>query len=207
MIPLLLHAGCGPNYKEDIRSFHDWNEIRLDLCEDAAPDIQASFVSLPFKQESFDAILLMHSIEHVPLRDGHKALCEFFRVLKPQGFLIITCPDLEAVAKFILAHGMAHSVYDAPVGPIYPLDILYGHQEMTQCAPGMEHKCGYTFWSLKASLENAGFKGVFGGRAEGVSELDFIAFKESQTEQTYTQHLQDHFPWVFTLVNSQQKAA
>jgi len=37
----LLHVGCGPEDKSDLKGFDndDWKEIRLDIDEDVNPDI------------------------------------------------------------------------------------------------------------------------------------------------------------------------
>lgn len=47
--------------------------------------------SLSFASDSFQTIISCETIEHVP--DPHKALKELYRVLKPGGRLILTCPN------------------------------------------------------------------------------------------------------------------
>lgn len=46
--------------------------------------------SIPFPDDSFDVILCNHVLEHVP--DDVKAMKEFFRVMKPNGFGIFQVP-------------------------------------------------------------------------------------------------------------------
>ena len=59
---------------------------------------------------------------------------EFARVLKPDGFLLITLPDLEEVAKHIARGNLEEPLYvsppgNSPAGPISPIDILFGHRQ------------------------------------------------------------------------------
>lgn len=51
---------------------------------------QADAASLPFKDNSFDLITSLDLIEH--LEGDKKALTEFLRILKPEGFLVLTVP-------------------------------------------------------------------------------------------------------------------
>jgi hypothetical protein len=96
------------------------------------------------------------------------ALKEFLRVLKPKGFLVVTCPDLQSVAKLIAEDKLLDPAYTSPAGPISPIDILYGHRP--QLAAGnhyMAHKCGFTLKALFGTLRANGFKAIAGGRREG----------------------------------------
>lgn len=54
---------------------------------------QADITSLPFKDASFDAIVCFETLEHVAEHDA--VLTELKRVLKPDGFLIISTPNRE----------------------------------------------------------------------------------------------------------------
>ncbi|BCL37658.1 class I SAM-dependent methyltransferase [Nostoc sp. MS1] len=47
--------------------------------------------SLPFADASFDAVTMFDLLEHVP--DDQKAISEALRVLRPQGFLLISTPN------------------------------------------------------------------------------------------------------------------
>lgn len=53
--------------------------------------VNMSAESMKFESNSFDTIITIETIEHIP--DLEKAAAEFFRVLKPGGELIITCPN------------------------------------------------------------------------------------------------------------------
>jgi SAM-dependent methyltransferase len=67
--------------------------ITLDIRPDSRPSVVGDGENgLPFKGESFDAVLLMNVLEH--LQDYRKALSEATRVLKPGGHLYIYVPFL-----------------------------------------------------------------------------------------------------------------
>ena len=85
-------------------------------------------------------------------------LTEFKRVLKPDGFALVTSPDLEAVASLILDRGLDQVAYTSPAGPITPLDMLFGHSaSIAGGYPAMAHKTGFTGASLGRRFVDAGF--------------------------------------------------
>lgn len=49
---------------------------------------EVNATALPFEDNSFDAVIAMHMLYHVP--DPAKAVAEIYRVLKPGGFLAVT---------------------------------------------------------------------------------------------------------------------
>jgi SAM-dependent methyltransferase len=53
--------------------------------------LNMSAEEMDFESNTFDAIITIETIEHIP--DLQKAAREFYRVLKPGGELIITCPN------------------------------------------------------------------------------------------------------------------
>lgn len=162
-----LHVGCGPKHKgQTTPAFNkpDWQEIRLDIDPSVAPDVVGTMTDMPaVATASVDAIFSSHNIEHLYPHEVPLALAEFMRVLKPDGFAIITCPDLVSVAKLIAEDKLTEPAYVSSAGPIAPLDILYGHRaSMSRGNLYMAHKGGFSAKSLIAALKQAGFKSVGG---------------------------------------------
>jgi predicted SAM-dependent methyltransferase len=137
----------------------DWQEIRLDIDPAVKPEIQASITDLRkhVLDASVDAIWSSHNIEHLYDHEVDSALREFVRVLRPEGFALITCPDLEAIAKLIAA-GVDRVAYESPAGPITPLDMLFGHRRSIQQGNlFMCHRTGFTEERLGKVIVAAGF--------------------------------------------------
>jgi SAM-dependent methyltransferase len=164
----VLNAGSGP---WDARPLHPaftqagWKEIRFDVDPGANPDFVGSIIDMKavFPAESFDAIWSSHILEHLFAHEILSALSEFRRVLKRDGFALITSPDLEAIARLVLDHGPDHVAYTAPAGPITGLDMLYGHSaSVARGQVHMAHKSGFTCASLGQRLIEAGFPTVLG---------------------------------------------
>lgn len=88
---------------------------------------------------SVDAVFFSHSIEHLYPHEVPVALKEFIRVLKPDDFAVITCPDLLSAAEVILKGKLLERAYVNPVGgaswPICPIDIIYGHRASVADSP------------------------------------------------------------------------
>jgi len=55
---------------------------------------KADLLALPFDDGWFDAVLCLDVLEHVPLLDQPKALAEITRVLRDDGLLVMSVPNL-----------------------------------------------------------------------------------------------------------------
>lgn len=160
-----LHVGCGPKRKDrTTRGFNndDWLEQRLDIDERVSPDIVGTMTDLSAVADaSVDAVFSSHNIEHLYPHEVPVALSEFRRVLKQDGFVVITCPDLQSVCALIADDKFTDAAYVSPAGPIAPLDILYGHRpSLAQGNLYMAHRCGFTQKVLTGTLQAAGFVSV-----------------------------------------------
>ena len=69
-------------------------------------------------------IFSSHNIEHVYAYQVPGMLREFLRVLKPDG-IVVTCPNLQAVAKLVVKDGLTDTAYVSPMGPITPQDDIW----------------------------------------------------------------------------------
>ncbi len=162
---VVLHVGCGPkNPAKLYKAFRtgDWRELRLDVNPDVEPDIVGSMTDMSMITDaSVDAVWSSHNLEHLYAHEVPVALAEFFRVLKPGGFALMTLPDLGQVAELVAADKLDEPAYVSPAGPIAPLDMIYGHRR--QIAEGnvfMAHRTGFTPKTLGDALQKAGFSPV-----------------------------------------------
>ena len=166
----VLNAGSGPANARPLPAPFSpelWDEVRLDVEPAVEPDHVASLSDMRgvIADASFDAVWSSHSLEHIFGFDVPHALAEFRRVLKPDGFAMVTCPDVEAVAAAVVEHGLDHVAYMAPVGPITLHDILYGHSASIRGgALAMAHRTGFTARRLGELALDAGFAEVAVGR-------------------------------------------
>ena len=145
----LLHSGCGPKRKDrTTRGFNspEWDEIRLDIDPSVSPDVIGTMTDMSaVGSSSVNAIFSSHNIEHLYPHEVPAALAEFNRVLTEDGFVVITCPDLQSVCALIAEDKLTQPAYTSPAGPIAPLDILYGHRPaMAKGNLYMAHRCGFT---------------------------------------------------------------
>ena len=196
-----LHVGCGPKRKDrTTKGFNtpDWTEIRLDIDPSVAPDVIGTMTDMSaVASESVDAIYSSHNIEHLYPHEVPLALTEFLRVLKPDGFFVVTCPDLQSVCALIAQDKLTDPAYSSPAGPIAPLDILYGHRPaMSQGNLYMAHRCGFTQKVLTATLQASGFKSIAAlrrGRAP-FFDLFALASKSERPEADMRELAGLHFP-------------
>jgi SAM-dependent methyltransferase len=96
----LLDAGCGSGLTMSwfLRSHPGWTATGIDIAAEplAAAQVadlpvqQATALDLPFASSSFDLVITLDLMQHLPLDGGDtRALAEFARVLRPGGVLLV----------------------------------------------------------------------------------------------------------------------
>lgn len=196
----LLHVGCGPAKKaQTTNGFNTpaWSELRLDINPNVQPDIIGTMTDMSgVESASVDAIFSSHNIEHLYPHEVPVALKEFVRVLKSDGFLVITCPDLKSVAKLVVEDKLFDVAYMSPAGPIAAIDILYGHRpQMAEGNLYMAHRCGFTLNVLAGSLQGSGFKSIACiAREAPFFDLWAVASKNEISKAEMEILVRQHFP-------------
>lgn len=194
-----LHVGCGPKHKDQTtRAFNqaDWRECRLDIDASVNPDVVGTMTDMSAVPDgSVQAVFSSHNIEHLYPHEVPVALAEFLRVLSDDGFVVITCPDLQSVCKLVADDKLTEPAYVSPAGPIAPIDILYGHRPpMARGNLFMAHRCGFTQRVLVGTLQAAGFKMVASLSRPAHFDLWALATKASMDDVALKGLAARHFP-------------
>lgn len=196
---VFLHVGCGPATKEHTtKGFNspDWEELRFDIDKNVSPDIIGTTTDMSaVADNSVDAVYSSHNIEHIYAHEVPVALAEFKRVLKPEGFIIITCPDLQSVCALVAEGKLTDAAYVSPAGPIAPIDILYGHRP--PIAAGnlhMAHRFGFTEKTLREEVTAAGFTTIASMCRPAAFDLWLLALLNPISEDEVRALAQLHFP-------------
>lgn len=194
----VLHVGCGSEYILNTHGFDsaNWRELRLDIDDSFNPDIVGDMLDMKdIKDCSVDAIFSSHNIEHLYANDVPIALKEFLRVLRPDGYLVLTCPDLKSACTAIAQDKSDEPLYYTSSGQaITPLDIIYGyHNYATSDNPYMLHKCGFTSKTLMQCLLSVGFANAAVASFSKSFALYSIATKQKQGNETLKRLFNQHW--------------
>jgi len=189
----VLNVGSGsknPSRLHASFSGTEWQEIRLDIDEAADPDIVGSITDMRdiVPDKVVDAVWACHILEHLHAHEAPLALAEFRRILRPEGFALINCPDVAAIARLIIDDQFDTPAYMSAAGPVTALDMLWGHSK--SIAGGnhfMAHKTGFTTKRLGQLLIDGGFAQAwsFSGGAYDIWAVGLM----SQTDQKATRDL------------------
>lgn len=147
----------------------------VNFCEDP----------LPFESDSVDAVVMNHSIEHIPLLKLNHVMTELYRVMKQGAEIRIRTPNLTHIVKEYLAGKMSLE---------QPKDIANWHRTMGQYNPAVwanlrlfsgqdypsnTHYTCYDWYMLNNMLRRYGFEKMedMEGRDYQTGELRVRAFK------------------------------
>jgi SAM-dependent methyltransferase len=93
----VLDVGTTHKFRKEIEPFrpifHEYVAVDFHARSDYSElnvDIDADIHQLPFRNETFDGVLCIEVLEHVP--DPSQAVSELHRVLRPGGVMLLTVP-------------------------------------------------------------------------------------------------------------------
>lgn len=117
--------------------------INCDIQPRWNPDVVADGANLHMFQDSTaDVIVCEHTLEHYGCGEADKMLSECYRILKKGGQLIVTIPDLRALAKGLLTGKINDETY---------VIVLYGAFMGDEAD---RHKFGFTAQTLAKTLRH-----------------------------------------------------
>ena len=112
----VLEAGCGTGFfAQSLAKRYGWHMTPLDLGAEGLTYaramglgqlVQADIVALPFAKQSFDAVVSMDVVVHLPRGEEAKAFAEFARVVKPEGHLMLRVSALDILRSHHSVHAM-----------------------------------------------------------------------------------------------------
>ena len=165
----ILDVGCGYGFYSEKCSAYASEVIGIDIFKehlhiakrrkrDNTYLILNSAEHLAFKDDTFDAIICIEVLEHIPFDE--RAVIEFSRILKPGGVLIVTGPNkLLPFETHIVGLGR-ESISMGFVGVMRRFRFIPARLRGT-----IHIARDYTPWELKKLLTRNGFK---------VKQLDFL---------------------------------
>jgi predicted SAM-dependent methyltransferase len=188
----LLNVGCGWSNISQLKGFNidNWKEIRLDINNTVKPDVVGTLTDMSLiETASVDAVYSSYNLDHIYAHEVPIALKEFYRVLNEDGIAVVKCPDIQTVCELIAQDKLLELLYESEMGPIYPIDVIYGNRWQIQNGNEyMAKKVGFTYSALNASFAEAGFKARYGGRMpDRGGELAIVAFKQKIPEEQIKQ--------------------
>lgn len=104
--PRVLEVGCGPGYLLQALSERSFDATGTDLspvnratCVEKGLDVVGVnvFTDRHFRRETFDSILMMGVIEHIPKDEMIVTLKNLRRLLKPGGTLVVSTQNMDSI--------------------------------------------------------------------------------------------------------------
>lgn len=149
-----LHLGCGS------RRVSGWLNVDI-VGSDYDVDLAGGY--LPWKTGVFDQVVSQHFVEHLELRTQLLPLLEeLHRVLRQNGEMWLSCPDIEKICRSYADYRMVDLLEDRRTRfPSYSLeDVPTCHLINDLFRQRGEHKNLFDFELLEWALNKAGFTHV-----------------------------------------------
>lgn len=142
----VLDAACGEGYGSNLLAARARSVTGLDISEAAVEHARrryagdsvrfdcGSATELPYDDHSFDVVVSFETLEHLEEQD--RLLTEFRRVLRPEGFLLISSPDRKTYSDDTGYNNPYHvrELYrhelEALIDGFFPASRLYGQKLM-----------------------------------------------------------------------------
>lgn len=152
-VNLCLHLGCGWKHFDGY--------VNVDLWITDATDVICDITDLPWPDNSADIIESYHVIEHISHKKIKKTIAEWYRVLKPEGKLVLECPHFDVTVQEYLA------------GNEDRLINIFGQQRKS----GDTHLYGFNPSRLARLLEEIGFQDIEELIPQSSQSLDEPSFR------------------------------
>ena len=137
--------------------------ILLDIVPGEGVDIVADARNmLHLKAKEYSVIWSSHCLEHFTSIEIPKVLEGFRHVLKDDGLVVITVPDVRKLFCNMLrnSHYLLDVAYMAGEMPVTYADILYGSEAILRAGhPYFKHNYGFDLKSLVQVMSQNGFTG------------------------------------------------
>jgi SAM-dependent methyltransferase len=160
----VLDVGCGANLHYDLaiaaegKAVHavDFTLNFLRLTPSEHPGVflaQADALRLPYRSASFDAVICSETVEHIP--DHRAVIAEIARVLKANGLLFITVPNLWNAGR------VSQMIKERQ----FKIELMEGH--VREYSPRQLKRLLSTWFTVERHVPvGFGWSGRFGGRIE-----------------------------------------
>ncbi len=148
---LVLHMGCEkPQRGDDLDerfSGKEWHEVRLSFNKNIKADVTAKIGDLSlFEDQQFDAIWFPNKIDRLFAYEVDGFLKECHRILKYDGCILLTTPNIKEAARKIYKEGIDQVLYKTNSGyEITPMDIVFGFgEDIKSGKEDIVHNSGFT---------------------------------------------------------------
>lgn len=132
---------------------------------------------IPHKDSSVDCIYTSHFLEHLYRYQAIEILKECHRVLKPDGILRVSVPDVEKLRSILNTDHFCTWFYPEYLNMQKPTFMMLVKELFLR-----HHKWMYDYWTMAKIINEAGFKRV-SQKKHGESEIE-----DAKKLDTYPEH-------------------
>jgi predicted SAM-dependent methyltransferase len=148
--------------------------INVDVNPEMNPDVVMDVAGvLPWKDDEVDEILFFHAIEHIESKYHFLILEEFWRILTPNGRLILGYPEFSVCIKYWLDNYMGRREFWG--------NCIYGRQS----DPKDFHVSPMHTPELVDLMKNTGFKDITTSEEAGNPQYTILKALKGEKRMTY----------------------
>lgn len=158
----LLEVGCGTGYLLRLLRSEGFSCFGCDISFYAAREsgqINANAASLPLRDESMDAVLIISVIEHLDSRGGQLLIEEAMRIIRKKGVIFLVTPNVKSLKGIFCGGKKMHTGDPTHITFYSPFSLS---AQLTQAKFGnIRHRfpapkdCSLEGWSLPKTITSS----------------------------------------------------
>ena len=146
----ILVVGKGNGLVAEYLKLSGIKVITIDVDENTKPDVIASVIKMPFKDNEFNVVLCAQVLEHLPYNDFEKSILEIKRVAKWGA--VISLPHFGPAIRFLFKFPLLPEIKFMIKLP-YPKKHIFKGEHYWEIG-----KRGFSLRKIKEDFKKTGFK-------------------------------------------------
>lgn len=162
----VLHLESGAEGETALHNFFrsstEWLEVRVDADPSNKPNYMGNMRDFSMVPDgSMEGVWIGQKLQLLYHHEVVGVLRECLRVLKTDGVMMLSVPNIAKVASDIMSDRLEVPLFKAGQGDVCSVDVIHGHRKILQKkGDAALHRMSYSANTIAGKLSQAGFRNI-----------------------------------------------